>query len=405
MKSPRFVSRCLLFAALLLPLIMTSSLSAAGVRLRSIGSDPASGAAHAVVVEEGALVHTAMMFPEDSTGRLQGEGDAQAQAIRALANIESALRVARTDLDSLVRLHIYVADASVTPLIDRLLRQRLRGKTAPALTVVETEMPRPRVLVSMDAIAATSWRPDPGPPVRLAVGALPRRTERASHVAIQPEGPFVIVSGRSASGDFEAAVPETMAQLRADLEGVGLTFDDVVQVKSFLGDMSQTERLEQMLADFFEGERVPPQVVTEWRQDSARVEIELIATTARPGNSGERVEYVEPVSARFSRVARVNDGHPVFTSGLYGTSKDPVDQVREMFAKLQSLMKEAGSDMRHLVKATYYVSDSSADEEINAIRPTLYDPQRPPAASKLSVRGTGRNGKGSTLDMIAVTVK
>ena len=46
-----------------------------------------------------------------------------------------------------------------------------------------------------------------------------------------------------------------------------------------------------------------------------------------------------------------------------------------------------------------------ADQEINAIRPTLYDPQRPPAASKLSVRGTGRKGKPSTFDMIAVTVK
>ena len=68
-------------------------------------------------------------------------------------------------------------------------------------------------------------------------------------------------------------------------------------------------------------------------------------------------------------------------------------------------MKEAGSDMAHLVKATYYVADQLADEEINAIRPTLYDPRRPPAASKLSVRGTGRKGKASTFDMIAVTVK
>ena len=93
------------------------------------------------------------------------------------------------------------------------------------------------------------------------------------------------------------------------------------------------------------------------------------------------------------------------TSGLYGTSNDPIEQVREMFTELQRLMKEAGSDMAHLVKATYYVTDDSADREINAIRPTLYDPRRPPAASKLSVRGTGRTGKGSTFDMIAVTVK
>jgi enamine deaminase RidA (YjgF/YER057c/UK114 family) len=383
--------------------MVASAFSSDRVRLRSIGTDPATGLARAVVVDEGALVHTALMFPEDGEGRLLGEGDV-GQASRVLTNIDSALRAARTDLTRLVRLHVYVAEASVTPEIDRLLRQRFRGKTLPAVTVVETAMPRRGVVVAMDAIAATEWRTDAGRPSRLATHALPQRTKRASHVAIQPDGPFVIVSGRSASGDFEPAVRGTMEALRTDLKGVGLTFDDVAQVKSFLGNISQAERLEQIVAESFGGARVPPQVVTEWRQESAHVEIELIAVASR-ATGGERVEYVEPVSGRYSRVARVNDGRPVFLSGLYGRSNDPIEQVREMFTELQQLVKEAGSDMAHLVKATYYVSDKLADQEINAIRPTLYDPRRPPAASKLAVRGTGRKGKAATFDMIAVTVK
>jgi enamine deaminase RidA (YjgF/YER057c/UK114 family) len=357
-----------------------------------------------VVVEEGALVHTAMTFPEDAKGRLQGEADVEAQATRGLANVDAALKTARTNLSNLVRLHVYVTDASVTPQLDRLLRRRFRGQTKPAVTIVETAMPRPGVLVAMDAIAATAWRTDPGRPLRLTTNSLPQRTQRASHVAIQPEGPFVIVSGRSAAGDFEPAVRGTMDALRADLEKVGLTFADVAQIKSFLGDMTRAAQLEQIVAEFFDGATVPPQVVTEWRQESAHVEIELIAAAARTA-SGERVEFVEPVSGRYSRVARVNGGRAVFISGLYGTSNDPIEQVREMFAQLQQLVKEAGSDMAHLVKATYYVSDKLADQEINTIRPTLFDPRRPPAASKLSVRGTGRKGKASTFDMIAVTVK
>src|SRR5688500_18078233 len=84
------------------------------VRLRSITADPASGVARAVVVEEGALVHTALMFPEDHEGRLQGGTDPGAQAARVLTNIEIALQEARTTLDHLVRLHVYVADPSVT---------------------------------------------------------------------------------------------------------------------------------------------------------------------------------------------------------------------------------------------------------------------------------------------------
>ena len=105
--------------------------------------------------------------------------------------------------------------------------------------------------------------------------------------------------------------------------------------------MSRTEQLEQIVADSFGGAKVPPQVVTEWRQESAHVEIELIAVPSRP-RGGERVQFVEPVSGRFSRVARVNGGRPVLTSGLYGTSNDPIEQVREMFTELQRLMKEAG---------------------------------------------------------------
>jgi enamine deaminase RidA (YjgF/YER057c/UK114 family) len=395
-----------LFASLVAgSLCAASTLSAQEVRLRAIGTDPATGLARAVVVDSGGLVHTALMCPEDREGRLQGGNDAGAQAMRVLTNIDLALRTARTNLKNLVRLHVYVADAAVTPEIEGLLRQRFHGQGTPAVTFVETAMPKPGVLVAMDAIAATNWRTGSGKALRLTANALPQRTNRASHAAVQPEGPFVVVSGRSAPGDFEPAVRATMESLRADLKGVGLAFDDVALVKSFLDDMSKAEQLERLVAESFGGARVPPQVVTEWRQESQQVEIELIAVAAKIGGSGERVEYVEPIAGRFSRVARVNSGRLIFTSGLVGTSDGPVEQVREMFNELQRLVKDAGSDMAHLVKATYYVADPKADEEINSIRPTLYDPRRPPAASKLSVRGTGRKGKAATFDMIAVTAR
>lgn len=394
----------LVSTALLMAQTAVAPQVAGGVRLRSIRSDATSGVSRAVVVEQGALVHTALMFPEDREGRLVGGADAAAQAARALANIELALRAARTTSDHLVRLHVYVADSSVTPRIDRVLAERFaRRAVQPAVTFVESAMPRAGMLVAMDAIAATAWTTAPGPALRLTVAALPQRTGRASHAAVQPAGPFVIVSGRAARGDFEPAVRETLAQLRGDLETVGVTLDEVVQIKSFLGDMRNAQRLEQIVADAFGGRSAPPQVVTEWRQDAVPVEIEVVAAARRPSDSGRRVDHLEPIAGRYSRVARVNDGQPVFVSGLYGESADPVAQVGEMFAELQRLLREAGSDIRHLVKGTYYVSDKAADDRINAIRPTIYGPERPPAASKLSVRGTGRAGRASTFDMIAVT--
>jgi enamine deaminase RidA (YjgF/YER057c/UK114 family) len=392
-------------AVILCALCGSASAWAQDVRLRSVHADPATGTARAVVVEAGSLVHTALLYPEDLQGTLVGGRDARAQAAQVLANLHLALAAARTTLDRVVRLHVYVADASVTPAVDALIAERFRGPTLPALTVVETPMPRPGVLMAMDAIAATAWQPEPGRATRLAAEGLPRRTPRASHVAIQPEGPFVVVSGRAAPGPFEEGIRGTLDQLRTDLAGVGLTFDHVVQIKSFLGDMRRMPELEALVAGQFGEALVPPQVVTEWRQDSVAAEIELVAVGgSAEGMDGQRVAYVEPISARFSRVARVAGGRPVFTSGLLGASADPVEQVTGMFDELRTLLGAAGSDMRHLVKATYYVSDTAADQAINAIRPTIYDPQRPPAASKLAVRSVGRPGKGSTIDMIAVTV-
>lgn len=373
-----------------------------GVRLRAIGGDAVRGRAAAVVVDEGALVHSALLYPVDAEGRLQGGSDAYAQATHVLRSLDTALRAAGTGLDRLVRLHVYVADASVTASVDRLLAERFTGAATPAVTIVESRMPRAGVLVAMDAVAATPRQEPAGASARLVVEGLPPAAGGGAHVAVQPRGPFVIVSGRAAPGEFEPAVRGTMEQLRADLQGVGLRFEHVVQVKTFLGDMARADQVQRIVAGSFEG-TAPPQVVTEWRDSSLPVEIELVATAPGAAGGGERLTFVEPISSRYSRVARVFAGRPIFVSGLTGASADPAAQVREVFGELRRLLAEAGSDMRHVAKATYYVSDKVADQEINAIRPSIYDAARPPAASKISVQGTGRHGKSTVIDMIAVT--
>jgi enamine deaminase RidA (YjgF/YER057c/UK114 family) len=378
--------------------------AAQDVRLRDI---TARGAARAIVVEQGALVHTALLLPDDPEGRLKGEGDVQRQAAHVFEGLQRALGAAGTSLERLVRLHVYLTDASATPAIERLLAERFAGEHKPAVTFVETAPLRKGVLVAMDAVAATASAGNQRPE-RHVVSGLAKQARNGAHVAVQPPGPFAIVSGLAAQGEFEAGISGTMEQLRAALESAGLTFDHVVQIKSFIGDVSRADQLRDIVAGYFKG-TAPPQVVTEWLGAGPPAEIELIAAmpAGPPGDTAvaPRVTHIEPILGRYSRVAVVRGGRPVFISGLYGPSSDPVTQVTEMFEELQRLLKAAGSDIGHLVKATYYVSDTRADERINAIRPTIYDPKRAPAASKIRVRGTGRAGKGSTMDMIAVTAE
>ena len=146
-------------------------------------------------------------------------------------------------------------------------------------------------------------------------------------------------------------------------------------------------------------------VVTEWRDGSLPVEIELVAAAPGASQGDERLTLVEPISARYSRIARIFAGRPVFVSGLTGSPAEPAAQVRDLFARMRDIVVEAGSDMRHLAKATYYVSDKTADQEINTIRPSIFDNNRPPAASKISVQGTGHADKRVVIDMVAVTTR
>ncbi|MCY2967387.1 MAG: Rid family hydrolase, partial [Planctomycetota bacterium] len=93
----------------------------------------------------------------------------------------------------------------------------------------------------------------------------------------------------------------------------------------------------------------------------------------------------------------------IFVSGLYGKSSNAgTEEVTEIFSGLEQTLKQAGSNLRHLAKATYFVSTEDASAKLNELRPKYYDPQRPPAASKAAVIGTGMPGKTLTLDMIAV---
>ncbi len=58
-----------------------------------------------------------------------------------------------------------------------------------------------------------------------------------------------------------------------------------------------------------------------------------------------------------------------------------------------------------MVKATYYVTDNASSRLLGTIREELYNPRRPPAASKALVKGVGKNGHSLMLDMIAAVPK
>ena len=371
-------------------------------------SEPDALDSPAVVVTGRELVHTTQLLPVDENGGLVGPGDAAAQCERVFRQLELVLKGAHADVRDTVKLNLYLADESALPAVRQALALRFpSGK--PAVSLVTTRLPVAGALIAADAVAARA--PDTNrqlPVARRRDDSFAGRKSSA-HSAVLPIGETIYISGQAEPGaNVQEATTATLAGLKRTLDHVGLGLEHVVQLKCFLAPMADVEQTYAEIEALFGDQTAPPPSVVEWIS-SLPIEIEMIVHAPQP-SSRERIthEWLPwlTVSGVYCRYTRVPGDTQIYISGCYGgEGADDSAQVTEAFQNLQERLAAAGSDLTHMAKATYYVSTETASTAVNDIRPTLYDPQHPPAASKALVRGVGLRGRTFLLDMIAVPVR
>jgi enamine deaminase RidA (YjgF/YER057c/UK114 family) len=394
-----------MFLALLLS-CLAPTLHAQQPGIRQIAPDAATGSSLAVVVNEVPLVHTTQLLPLNRKGQLVGKGRLDKQVKQVLDNVSAALKAAGAGTGQLVKLHVYLASGELMAGVQQQFGRYFAGKTKPAVSFVVGELAHAGALVAMDAIATTA--PSPSREVRYFRSAALQGQLAGAHAAVLPATGVVYVSGQAVDGTLAAATQGTMRQLGETLTWMGLGRQHVVQLKAFTRPMADVQVVEKEIARFFEGATLPPVVYVDWLSEQFQIEIELIAASpATPPNPAPGLEYLKPpffvASPVYSKVVRINQGRKVYVSGIYGQpGGDASQEVTTLFARLGDILEQAGSDFRHLVKATYYVSNAGTSAQLNALRPRYYDPKRAPAASKALVRGVGTPGLGITLDMIGV---
>jgi len=364
--------------------------AARGQGLQAIEASASARRSAAVVVEDLPLVYAAQVLPFDGAGAGERWPLAE-QTRRAVERLLAVLAEAGSEPARLVKVNLYVARGDDGEAALRALAAELPAGAQPAVSLVQTALAHPQALVAIDAVAVAGEK--------LAAMDEVRRTRAA---ALLPRGSRLFVSGQAEPGMLREATRKTLESLSATLRHCGRADRDVVQVKCFLQPMTAVREVQEELARYYGNEQTPPAVFVEWRS-TAPIEIELVAY-AGPA-AGPRVEYLTPPAMKaspvFSRVARVAGGRVVFFSDLFGPPEaSPDAQLEAAFENLNKLAERAGTDLKHLVKATYYVTDGEISRAHNAIRPRYYDPQRPPAASKAEVAGTGRPGVRYVMDMI-----
>ncbi len=382
----------------------------AGVAHYRLDADP--GTSQVVVARQQGLLYTAQLLPLDKNGRLLGAVDSIAQIAAVFDQLQRTLAAAQLNLGAVVKLNVYVRDDEVAAAVRKELPRRFKT-SGPAVAYVTTTLPL-NAHFALDAVASynQSLAPLDSPRIRLA--ELHAATNH-THFALSPSGSRVYVAGQAEKGNLREATTRTLESLGKTLEYLGLGWQDVVQIKSFVTPMANVADADDEVRRFFGDRSIPPLVWVEWKSDLP-IEIELVASANR-GRDPDSIrkpadlEFLTPPGMTtptiYSRVVRTHGPSTIFVSGLFGepgaTGEQQVEAIfRKLEQALSSTSEESACDLRHLAKATYYVSDNDASTKLNELRPRFYDPRRPPAASKAMVSGVGLPKATITIDMIAV---
>ena len=360
------------------------------------------GSSDAVIVKNVPLVHTSQIFSLDKRGKFVFKDELQKQIGQIFGNLSKALKIADSGIDQVVKLNIYLKNSTLISEVQTEIGRRFKSGKLPAVSYVTGNLSYPDALISIDAIAVSTNSSD---------NNVKYFNSGSTQVSILPPGPVVYVSGQAAKGNLTEATLNTLKQLEETLHFLGLEKRDIVQIKSFINPISDLSTVQNVMAEFFKEGTIPPLVNVEWLSKDPLIEIELIASSNRTlSKSNEQLDFITPKgmvhSPVYSKVTRVNYGSKVYVSGLYGNTERGIkSELSDIFDFLDLIMKKSGSDLKHLVKATYYVNDDLHSAALNEIRPKYYDPKRPPAASKAMVKDVGALKAGVNMDMIGVVIE
>lgn len=396
-----------MFALSLVPMLALA-LDERPATLQRIEPDAATASSKAVVVPSGNLLHTGILLPLDEKGQLVGKNDGEKQIESVLVNLDLALQASKSDTAELVKVNVYVAKNELFADFQKAAARRWPAKARPAVAVMTGALMHPDALIALDAVARTEL---PATPLVRQPGNELKHQPGGGSLAVLPQGAKVYISGQADPGDdLTAATKKTLEGLDKTLASLRLGKQHVVQVKSFLNPMSEVSKAKEVIEEHYKGIPLPPLVFVEWQPQAkkASIEIELVVAAGKEYRSAiDVVEYLAapglPPSPIFSRVCKVHYGPTIYVSSLHARKEgDAKSEVEDVFMQLKDVLKQADSDLKHLVKATYYVSTDETSKALNAVRPSFYDPKRPPAASKAVTQGVGRGGRTLTIDMIAV---
>ena len=353
---------------------------------------------------------------EDRT--VAGRGDAAAQTHAALDRLEAALYAAGGSLANITKLTTCIIDRGYRADVYRAIAERLAGVHPVSTGLVVAGLPRPELIVQIDAEAAIPTRPvrhtrpytfdswhGQGFPWQ---GAMVLATDEEFFVRGQTGSGLdhtgIVGTSRSVE-DAGAQADLALRNLALLLQEAGGSLDDICKITVYISDRAYRSAVYPMIGKHL-GDVRPVStgiVTTAFARPDILFELDVVALRRPDGRPHARLRPYHSSAARYGTEAQPLDckfcmtvvaGDRLILRGqtgmgldetLYGRG-DAARQAEQAMDNVVTLLGEAGAGLDDVAKLTVYVTESDFLPSVNAAVLRRFGPAAPPFTT-LVVKG------------------
>jgi 2-iminobutanoate/2-iminopropanoate deaminase len=322
---------------------------------RFVKPAPAPMGAYSAAVSADGLIYVSGTLPRAASG---GD-DVAAQTRIIIASVGELLSTAGSSLDQVVAVTVYLKSATDFQVMNDAYRACWQSDLPTRTTIVaDLILPGARVEMSMIAL--------PGGAERAVVhpGGWLKSPSPYSY-AIQA-GELVFLSGvvsrrgkdnAVVTGDLTTQTRVVLDNAAALLEAANLTLADVVSSRVFITGGGQFDTMNAIYREYFPSNPPARATVVSGLAGSQYL-IEMTMVAAR---GARRVIGTAPPGMPISPAVKA--GRRLFLSGVVGntqeTGGDPAGQTREVLARIDRILREAGARPSDVVDSLVYLRDPS----------------------------------------------
>ena len=313
--------------------------------------------------------------------------DTAAQSRQILENVKAVLETMGGSLNDVVKTGIYFKDLADRPSTSALWSEYFGEETRPArFTVQVADIFGPdnpsNILVDTIALAPGS------PPKEVMISPYGQRHGEIGSFVVKANDFLFFPSQRGvdpatdivAAPDAAGQARQVLDNMKAVLEPMGGSLDDVVKTGLFLKDMGDRPAINEVWSEYFGHESPPTRFAVQMVEvfqpnDPTRILVDAVALA--PGAPGRKRCLRTPLAPRFGPFASqavIANGFLFFAAqrGVQQESNkvqdpDTAGQARQILQNMKAVLESLGGSLDDVVKTGMYMKDHRDRPAINEV--------------------------------------